>query len=1306
MRGRVLTSGLLLTILILVLLPSKLRADVCSAPPNAIVAENCRPGNPASEWDISGNGDLTIQGFATDISVNLGQTVFFKVNTDASAYHIDIYRIGYYGGNGARRVATIPSSAITPQTQPACLNDATTGLIDCGNWRVSASWAVPADAVSGLYIGRLVREDTGGASHMVFIVRDDAGRSDLLYQLSDTQWQAYNNYGGNSLYEGSPAGRAYKVSYNRPFTVRGNPNYFRAWLFEEEYPMIRWLEANGYNVSYSSGMDTDRFGSNLLLHRVFVASGHDEYWSGNQRANVEAARAAGIHLAFFTGNGIFWKTRWENSIDGTNTPYRTLVSYKETHANAEIDPQDPPTWTGTWRDPRFSPPADGGRPENGLSGTIFMVNCCDGPFSIVVPAEDGKMRFWRNTTVASQPAGGSVTLNGAEVGFEWDEDLDNGYRPDGLFWLSSSSFNVNQSLLDYGSTYGAGSATHHLVMYKAASGALVFGAGTVRWSWGLDGNHDLGPSTPDVRVQQATVNLFADMGSQPGSLQPGLVPATASNDTTPPASSPTAPGGAVVGTPVTITGTATDSGGVVGGVAVSINGGPSHPANGRSSWAYTWLPTSSGSFNIRSRAVDDSGNIETPSAGINVTVDPRPCPCTIWSASTVPINSSTNDTSAVEVGVKFRSSVAGYISAVRFYKGALNTRTHIGNLWTSTGTRLASVTFTNESAGGWQQANFATPMAISANTTYVVSYFAPAGGYASNSTYFTQGVDNAPLRALADGEDGGNGVFTYSSSSSFPTQTFHSTNYWVDLVFSTTPNVPPVAANDAYTVTQGQVLGIAAPGVLANDTPENSNPLTAIKASDPAHGTLAFNVDGSFTYTPDADFSGSDSFTYRASDGTLISNLAAVSITVNPSGSSFTIWDPATTPETPDSMDTSSVEVGVKFRANVAGVVTGVRFYKGSLNTGTHIGNLWSSNGTLLATAPFANETASGWQQVNLATPVTIQANTTYLASYFAPVGRYAFADSYFNLGVTNGPLHALADNEDPGGNGIFQYGTASSFPSQTFNKSNYWVDVVFTSNPLNSPVANNDAYTTTQGQALTITAPGVLGNDTSGSGNPLAAIKVSGPANGTLALSANGSLTYIPNAAFSGTDTFTYRATDGSSTSNLATVSLTVTASSVTIWDPATAPTLPDANDTGSVEVGLKFRASVSGAITGIRFYKGPLNIGIHIGNLWSSTGTLLATATFSNETASGWQQVNFPTQVTIQANTTYVVSYFAPAGQYAFDGGYFGNGTSVTNGPLKALADGEDGGNGVFSYGTGSSFPSHTFNAANYWVDLVFSQ
>ena len=130
------------------------------------------------------------------------------------------------------------------------------------------------------------------------------------------------------LHGGPP--RAPKVSYNRPFETR----HYRAvnMVFNSEYPMVRWLERNGYDVSYSSGVDTDRRGEELLEHKVFLSVGHDEYWTGQQRRNVEAARAAGVHLGFFGSNDVFWKVRWEPSIDGSEQPYRTFVTYK---GNAE-----------------------------------------------------------------------------------------------------------------------------------------------------------------------------------------------------------------------------------------------------------------------------------------------------------------------------------------------------------------------------------------------------------------------------------------------------------------------------------------------------------------------------------------------------------------------------------------------------------------------------------------------------------------------------------------------------------------------------------------------------------------------------------------------------------------------------------------------------------------------------------------------------------------------------------------------------------------------------------------------------------
>src|SRR6185436_13420782 len=268
------------------------------------------------------------------------------------------------------------------------------------------------------------------------------------------------------------------------------------------------------------------------------------------------------------------------------------------------------------------PPSDGGKPENALTGTIFTVNCCT--YTITVPAQYGKLRFWRNTSVATLAAGQTATLAANTLGYEWDEDLDNGFRPGGLIRLSSTTVSGVQRIADYGSTYGDGTAIHSLTFYTAPSGAKVFGAGTVQWSWGLDGTHDRGGSTADVRMRQATVNLFADMGVQPSTLQSGLTAATASNDTVAPTTTVTSPAaGATIasGQAVTITGTASDTGGIVAGVEVSTDGGASwRQASGTTSWTYAWVATGSGAVTIKSRGIDDSGNIEAPGGSVTITV--------------------------------------------------------------------------------------------------------------------------------------------------------------------------------------------------------------------------------------------------------------------------------------------------------------------------------------------------------------------------------------------------------------------------------------------------------------------------------------------------------------------------------------------------------------------------------------------------------------------------------------------------------------------------------------------------------------
>lgn len=187
----------------------------------------------------------------------------------------------------------------------------------------------------------------------------------------------------------------------------------------------------------------------------------------------------------------------------------------------------------------------------------------------------------------------------------------------------------------------------------------------------------------------------------------------------------------------------------------------------------------------------------------------------IWSSTDAPANATDADTHATEVGLKFQASAAGYITGVRFYKGSQNTGTHVGHLWSSSGTLLGSVTFSNESSTGWQQANFASPIAIAANTTYVVSYNAPSGHYADDTGYFSSAATtNGVLTALRDGTSGANGLYTYASGV-VPNNGFQGSNYWVDVVYSPTvvSGQPPKVTGVANTASFSSSLS---PGVLAS----------------------------------------------------------------------------------------------------------------------------------------------------------------------------------------------------------------------------------------------------------------------------------------------------------------------------------------------------------------------------------------------------------------------------------------------------------------------------------------------------------
>jgi len=223
------------------------------------------------------------------------------------------------------------------------------------------------------------------------------------------------------------------------------------------------------------------------------------------------------------------------------------------------------------------------------------------------------------------------------------------------------------------------------------------------------------------------------------------------------------------------------------------------------------------------------------------------CPCTLWSPSTTPGTVDPGDPNSVEVGVRIRADVAGFITGVRFYKSAANTGNHIGSVWTNTGTLLASATFAGESSSGWQEADFSVPVLISANTTYVVSYYDPNGHYSFDSNFFaTASFNNPPLHALQDGLDGLNG--NYSLGHAFPVNGFQSSNFWVDAVFvpENTTSIPSVFSSSPANNATGVSIGTSVTVVFAQ--PMNASTIngTTFQLLDSSNNP----VPGSVTYSP------------------------------------------------------------------------------------------------------------------------------------------------------------------------------------------------------------------------------------------------------------------------------------------------------------------------------------------------------------------------------------------------------------------------------------------------------------------------
>jgi hypothetical protein len=1030
--------------------------DPCGVNSNAIVCENSKAGTPLEDWYSDASwGDIS--GFTTKVSVQPGEQLKMKV-TSPTTFTVTFYRLGYYKGDGARKMPTSPVSTFPAKVQDNCLHDAT-GLVDCGNWTTNVTWTVPAEAVSGVYLAVLDQGNGDGYMPYPFVVANDNSHSDVLVQTSDETWQAYNSWGGQNLYEGggpAPDGRAYKVSYNRPLRIAGDNS-----ILGSEYPMIQWLERNGYDASYASNIDVSTKPALLPKHKIYLSSGHDEYWDQGIWDNVKAARESGVNLAFFSGNEAFWRTRLEPSISSDGAANRTLVSYKMTKMaqnppNGIADPSG--QWTGTWQDPAGAGKG-GNKPQNQITGTLFSVNGYRHD-AITVSSEFKNMRLWRDTQIKNLGDGEVATFPVGTLGYEWDSDADNASRPPGAVRFSSTTLQITDGtmLLDEGNNYGNGVATHNIMMYRdESSGALVFGSGTVQWSWGLSTLHNGPASAEDKRMQQATLNLLADMGAQPKTLQPLMTMPTKSTDTAGPAvtvAAPTAGATVPVLGAVTINGTASDAGGQLGRVEVSTDGGSTwQPATGLANWSYTWTPAVQGAAQIKVRGIDDSLNFGAVTT-INVTVGPQKCPCTTYKTSDVPANADSHDASPNELGAKFQVSVPATVTGVRFYKAATNTGTHVGKLWTTGGKLLASGNFTAESASGWQTMTFSQPVTIAANTPYVVSYYTPTGHYSYSSAYFTaKGAGDGVVKQLQSGVSGPNGVYKYGAGGGFPNLSWGDTNYWVDVVVDTSTAVttPPVvtvkspAAGDA-----GVARNAAVTATFNHDVDPEKLAFTLKAGSTVVPAKVAYDdTTRKATLRPDSALAASTEFTasVQATDvwGNAMTSPTTWSFTTGAGvNCPCTVFSAASTPDVESAGEAASLELGMRFTSDVDGYVTGVKFYKGDRNTGTHTGTLWTAGGQELATGTFSNETASGWQTMTFATPVAIDKDTPYVVSYHTSVGFYSYSSAYFGQAHSSYPLTGVADS-GTGHNGLFK-GTANrEFPNSSWNATNYWVDVTFT---------------------------------------------------------------------------------------------------------------------------------------------------------------------------------------------------------------------------------------------------------------------
>lgn len=430
---------------------------------NPVAAENSCPGTTTWRPNHPTGPQSAIEAFTDPVSVNVGQRINIYVSTTALAYSLQVYRMGWYQGLGGRLLLTIPS--LPGIKQPAPTIDPATRMVSCSNWHDPVTLAIPATWVSGIYVVKMLSSE-GYMRYVLFIVRNDASKAPILYQSSVVTYQAYNIWGDYSLYVGRKAAndytsaqRAYVVSFDRPFEKDDGLMYFDRY----EFNLLRWVERQGYNVTYTTDVDTDLYPATLQNHRLILVAGHDEYWSTGIRNHLTAARDAGVSLAFFGGNDGYWHVRLQSSPLGSD---REVVCYRV----ASLDPltaEDPKEATVEWREPPLN------EPENTVLGEMY-----NGILAEAAPLvlAEGVRPLLNGTSLHVGTALPDLVVQ------EFDGVVQNGLTPPSLTILASSPVTCATA----SNLCPGGKGVSNATLYTTPSGAKVFDAGTFQWEWGLD----------------------------------------------------------------------------------------------------------------------------------------------------------------------------------------------------------------------------------------------------------------------------------------------------------------------------------------------------------------------------------------------------------------------------------------------------------------------------------------------------------------------------------------------------------------------------------------------------------------------------------------------------------------------------------------------------------------------------------------------------------------------------------------------------------------------------------------------------